>query len=388
MPKAHSAPYVEMRNNGVYYVYYYNKAKRRWDKESLHTDDMKVAMGRFQVWLAKAYNFELGARVDGDLPNEVTCGQVLDYYKENKIDREAADPYSLTHKQKWTREFFGNLPVAKLNQNKFWEYVDKRKAGLIGRGAKGPAVRVELKQLLTAIQYAQDKHAFDKALLDVAIPKLDLPPASQPRDAWFTQQQLHQLFETCKWETDRGGSNPSIPNRMSRTYRWAVLAYYTAARREALENLTWSQVRFDTMTINLLPTGERQTSKRRVPVPITSEYASFMREMWGQRESDMGYVLDRPADLYYPITRALRWADLSWATPHALRHTRAVHLAQAGVSLYTIAGLLGDTVKTVEKNYLHHCPDHIRRAIEAGQEDAVVDLESIRDVSAGPVVKG
>jgi integrase len=50
-------------------------------------------------------------------------------------------------------------------------------------------------------------------------------------------------------------------------------------------------------------------------------------------------------------------------TPHTLRHTWATLAARAGVDLYAIAGVLGDTLSTVEKNYLHHAPDHLRGAI-------------------------
>ena len=382
-------PYIERRDNGIYYVHYYNRPKKRWDKLSLETRDEREAMQRYMAWMQQEYDLESCAIRDVPAQETVTCGQVLDYYKETRIDRDAADPYSQAHKQKWTRQHFGDLPVAQLTQDRVWEYVDKRKAGEIGRGANGPAVRVEVKQLLTAIKHAKDKHAFDKALVGLDLPKFDLPATSQPRTTWLTDAQLEAFFEACRWETDGAGHNPYRPNRMSRVYRWAVLAYYSAARREALENLTWAQVSFDSMTINLLPAGERQTSKRRVAVPITDEYAGFMRAMWNERESDLGYVLDRKSDLYHPITRAFRWAGLEWAVPHTLRHTRAVRLAQEGIDLYTICGLLGDSYRTVEKNYLHHCPHHLRRSIEQGLAGkSQVDLESLRAVNAGPSTGG
>lgn len=41
-------------------------------------------------------------------------------------------------------------------------------------------------------------------------------------------------------------------------------------------------------------------------------------------------------------------------------------MAQAGVDLWEIAGVLGDTLATVEKTYAHHHPDYLRRAINAG----------------------
>jgi hypothetical protein len=37
--------------------------------------------------------------------------------------------------------------------------------------------------------------------------------------------------------------------------------------------------------------------------------------------------------------------------------------ARAGVDLFRVAGVLGDTIATVERAYAHHCPDHLRAAV-------------------------
>jgi integrase len=52
-----------------------------------------------------------------------------------------------------------------------------------------------------------------------------------------------------------------------------------------------------------------------------------------------------------------------WVTPHVLRHTWASLAAMNGVSLWDIAQVLGDTIATVEANYLHLTPGHLRGAI-------------------------
>jgi integrase len=58
-------------------------------------------------------------------------------------------------------------------------------------------------------------------------------------------------------------------------------------------------------------------------------------------------------------------ARLERVTPHTLRHTAATWMAQAGVPLWEIAGILGNTVQMVETVYGHHSPDHLRRAARA-----------------------
>ena len=49
---------------------------------------------------------------------------------------------------------------------------------------------------------------------------------------------------------------------------------------------------------------------------------------------------------------------------HVFRHTWATHAAEDGVAMNIIAGFLGDTDKTVEKNYLHLSPDYPRQAVD------------------------
>ena len=50
-------------------------------------------------------------------------------------------------------------------------------------------------------------------------------------------------------------------------------------------------------------------------------------------------------------------------TPHTLRHSWATQAARAGVSMWEIAGVLGDTIATVSRVYAHHSPDHLRSAV-------------------------
>ena len=51
-------------------------------------------------------------------------------------------------------------------------------------------------------------------------------------------------------------------------------------------------------------------------------------------------------------------------TRHDLRRTWATLRAQAGVDLFAIAGVLGDTIETVTKHYAHHHPDFLRKAMD------------------------
>jgi integrase len=52
-------------------------------------------------------------------------------------------------------------------------------------------------------------------------------------------------------------------------------------------------------------------------------------------------------------------------TRHTLRHTTATWLLQKGIDLWTVAGFLGMSVKTLERVYGHHCPDYQELAANA-----------------------
>lgn len=55
--------------------------------------------------------------------------------------------------------------------------------------------------------------------------------------------------------------------------------------------------------------------------------------------------------------------DAQGVTFHTLRHTFASHAVMRGVDLYTVAQLLGDSLKTIEETYAHLSKDHKRQAI-------------------------
>jgi integrase len=70
-------------------------------------------------------------------------------------------------------------------------------------------------------------------------------------------------------------------------------------------------------------------------------------------------------DIKRGFAAACRRAKLEKVTPHTLRHTGATWLAQAGIPLWQIAGMLGDAVDTVTKHYAKHHPDNLREAVNA-----------------------
>jgi integrase len=78
------------------------------------------------------------------------------------------------------------------------------------------------------------------------------------------------------------------------------------------------------------------------------------------------YAGERVGNVKKAFQRAAARAGVPWCTPHVLRHTAAVHMAEAGVPISEIAQYLGHTTESVTfKTYARYSPDYLRRAASA-----------------------
>jgi integrase len=121
-------------------------------------------------------------------------------------------------------------------------------------------------------------------------------------------------------------------------------------------------------TIDYRVPGRRVTKKRRVLVPISDRLTPVLEAAWLEAPKDMdgratGRVLGSTGCLRRAFWVMCHTLGVPWVTPHVLRHTWASLAAMNGVSLWDIAQVLGDTIATVEANYLHLTPGHLRSAI-------------------------
>jgi integrase len=152
-------------------------------------------------------------------------------------------------------------------------------------------------------------------------------------------------------------------DKLSRIYRFVVIASETAARKNAVVTLKWNQVDLTNRLVNFQNDGLARTKKRRVAVPMSDLLYAMLKQAYAERTSE--WVLDNPHSIqrHFEMLTARAGEGFEKVTPHTLRHTWATQAAQAGVPLFEIAGVLGDTVQTAMKVYAHHCPDHLRGAV-------------------------
>ena len=151
----------------------------------------------------------------------------------------------------------------------------------------------------------------------------------------------------------------------------AAVAYYTGLRKGELLALTWNDIDWDRMTVTvnkqvdgrypLRPATEPKTrnSFRTIPVPLI--LICLLRTYHDTQPMSIDRrIIAQPHRTMYGLSHALKKIDAR-LSPHSLRHTYATDLLANGVDIRTVAALLGDTVQTVIRTYIHYT-DEMRAA--------------------------
>jgi integrase len=109
------------------------------------------------------------------------------------------------------------------------------------------------------------------------------------------------------------------------------------------------------------PAGQRETKKRRPPVPLPQRLLTHLRR-W--KRSGQKFAVEwnrRPVkDVDKAFRNVANDADLPDITPHVMRHTAATWLMQLGTDKWEAAEYLGMTAEQLERTYGHHHPDHLK----------------------------
>lgn len=345
MPRAaREIPWLEKRENGIYYVCWYDKASRRTRRTTLGTKEDGEAKARYAAILVEG-NDALAGQSRGYAG--LTVFQALADYEREHVNQHVVAKQRQLIALAHLRRFFGDLPVAELGIPEARAYRAARKH------TADPTVRRELGVLVAALNHAirwKRLKGFDTSCVE-------LPRVQDEEARWLTQDELRRLREAAGEDT--------------RVRRFIENAYWSAGRREAVIALTVFQVNWEGGYVNLGKPGERQTKKRKAVVPIDPQWAPWLRRQYDEAKlrmsedlADPGYLLGHGGAIRSIFYTTVRRAGLQDVTPHTMRHTRATHLLHAGVDIWTVAKLLGDSVHMVEKVYAHACQAVLRTKIE------------------------
>lgn len=269
---------------------------------------------------------------------------LADYLREH-VNVKVTDQYRQYKAAEHLIAFFGNVPIADIDIPMSRQYVEARTKGLVGGGKNRTSkvgalstIRRELGVLTAAANHARRWKRL------TVMPSVERPLEARSDDGqpYFDFDVVQKLIATATGELKS----------------YIKLAYYTAARRASIEELTAEQCRLFARQIVLATPGKARTKKRQPIVPIFDEIVPDVAALVASRATGR---LFKTGDFYDGFMGLCRSLDLPEPHhPHMLRHSRATHLLQAGKDIWDVAGLLGDTVAQVEKTYGHHSPNQLR----------------------------
>lgn len=188
---------------------------------------------------------------------------------------------------------------------------DRRQAGI-----QDGTIWTQLGKLRTCLNWAKKTGLIDRT------PYIERPSKHAPKERYLTRLEIAELLKVeCA---------PHIGLAIR-------LMLSTAARVTAVLELTWDRVDFGRGQINLR-TGEGQRKGRAI-VPMTEGLRATLVEARKAALSD--YVVEWAGGPVKSIRKGFKaaaiQAGLPDVSPHVLRHTAAVHMAEAGVSMDEIA---------------------------------------------------
>jgi integrase len=180
---------------------------------------------------------------------------------------------------------------------------------------------------------------------------IERPSKPPPKSDYLTRVQFQKLL-----------SHADAPHLRL----FIILALATAGRATAILQLTWSRVDFDKGEIQL---GDgRQRKKGRATVPMNAMARAELLKAHEARTCEN--VIEYGGGPVLRVVKGFRTiavtAGMPWCTPHVLRHTAAVWMAEAGVPIDEVAQFLGHSDSRItERVYARYSPGHLSKAASA-----------------------
>jgi integrase len=290
----------------------------------------------------------------------VLVADVINLYVRNVAHQHANVAATKRHLTR-VFEFFGEKTLADINGELCRSYARQSQSQTTARR--------DLELLKAAIGHHMNEGLHDKVVSVV------LPAKRPPRERWLDRSEAAALLWAC-WR------NPYHKH----VARFILLALYTGRRCAVVSAASfrkepghpWIDLRAGFLRP---PEGAKITKKRNPTIPLPGKLLIHLRA-WHRNGADYAvpwgaHSVGRVGPTMKKIAIGIGLGDK--VTPHALRHTAATWMMQAGVDLWEAAGYLGMTVQTLESVYGHHRPQHL-----AGARDAFAKmprLSTVRNVS-------
>ncbi|MEM0908198.1 MAG: site-specific integrase [Pseudomonadota bacterium] len=323
----HEKYYVDRWRGKNYHVIWSENGSTR--RISLGTSNEQEAARLFEIFLA-----------DLNRPQETDIETLWNACREDFGERHTGT--WMKHGWKGLQPTFGHLHPGDVTREHCRQHIARRQ----NDGVSPATIYAELKHLRLALNWAAKHEFIDR------VPYIHLPPSPPPRDRFLTRAEAEKLLT--------GFDAPHAK-------LFTIVGLQTAARTEAILELTWDRVDFDTGVVNLLvDTGLRRKRRAKPPMTRTLREALVTARSVAETEWVIEFRGKPVKSIRKAFRRATERAGLEDVTPHVLRHTAAVWMANNGVSMEIIGDMLGHSdVRTTRKVYAKFTPEYVSKVLEA-----------------------
>lgn len=214
-------------------------------------------------------------------------------------------------------------------------------------GVGDGTIHTELGHLRMVLLWAKKHKLISEA------PHIERPAKPEPKEGHLTRIEAKALCDAC--------NSPHIALAIR-------LMIGTGARNEAAMQLTWDRVDFERRMILLRNPFDRAKRKGRATVPINKTLLAALQTAKGGAYSN--YVIEWAEGPVKSIKKGLKSAGVTIGrpdvSPHMLRHSAAVWMAEDGHDMEEISQFLGhDDVKTTRRIYARYSPTHLRKLADS-----------------------
>jgi len=274
-------------------------------------------------------------------PQGESIGDIMMSYLSEK-DKTAAHPGRLHYAWDRACDTFGYLRPDQITPDLCRKY----EAARYERGVGPATVRKELQTIRAGLKFAKREGGA----------KFHFPKQPPPKDRHLSKTEFDRLLGGCATDHVR---------------LFCLLALHTGARASAILELDWARVDFEKRRIHYTLPDEKKPRKKRPVSPINETLLRALQKARESEESErckwvIQYGGQRVRSVKKAFAAACERAKLESVTPHVLRHTCAVWLAEAGTSMPEIAQFLGHSDSSItERVYARYSPERLRSAADA-----------------------
>jgi integrase len=189
------------------------------------------------------------------------------------------------------------------------------------------------------------------------VKKVERKKFPRKRDRVLLLHEIKQLTE-------------AIRDASPRLFPYYFIGLYTGMREWEICNMRVQDINFPLRQI-FIPETKTRTSRY---VPMSDDLFTFLTSLTKNKQpSDWAvaqYHQCTVSHWFSQVARALKFVGVTF---HTLRHTFVTNTLHAGVPIYKVAKIIGDSIQTVQAHYEHLVPSFLMDA--ANTQNGVIDLQ-------------